>query len=156
MGLPYRAQARSSSSSCLVAASRSPGLTYQPKYRLTQIRSNRSLTTSASGGAVATFAKHTGRVGSSARAAATSGAKYSRAAGSAVSGSFAIDQAITHGWFRSRAMSSPMAARCASAAAVPIASGENVRAPWSPMFPRLRCSPTAGVSSMTSTPFRSA
>ena len=82
---------------------------------------------------MATLAKQTGRVGSSSRVAATSGAKYGRAASSAVSGSLAIDQAITHGWLRSRVISSPMACRWAAAAAAPIRSGANVVAPWSPM-----------------------
>ena len=80
----------------------------------------------------------------------------SRAAGSAVSGSFAMDQAMTLGWLRSRAMSSRIAARWAAAASAPMTPGPKVRAPGSPMFPRLMCRPTAGVSSITSSPCRSA
>ena len=80
----------------------------------------------------------------------------SRAAGSAVSGSFAMDHAMTLGWLRSLVMSSWIAARWAAAASAPITPGPKVRAPGSPMFPRLRCRPTAGASPITSRPCRSA
>ena len=59
-----------------------------------------------------TLTKPTGRVGSNCQVSSNSGSKYLSAPSVSDSGSLAIDQSTTLGWFLSRATSSRMA--CAS------------------------------------------
>ena len=105
------------------------------------------------------FANPTGRVGSRRRVSATSGSKYARASGATVSGSLAMLQITTHGWFLSRATSSRIAWRWISCVrALIVASLYVVNPSAAPRMgvPVSRLSPTAAVSSMTTTPCRSA
>jgi hypothetical protein len=67
-------------------------------------------------------------------------------------------QITTHGWFLSRAISSRIACRCALCVSALTVSSENVVNPWAPKTPPARpmLMPTAGVSSITTMPWRSA
>ena len=88
----------------------------------------------------------------------TSGSKYSRAPSSFEAGSFVIDHITTLGWFLSRATSSRSTCAWAACAASPMVSGDQVLSFGAPVMPpmRPRLRPTAGVSSITTMPWRSA